>query len=338
MMKKTIILIAVIAVVVLAVATTAVVLATKEKPATSQTDEGTSLDEGTTVPVETGEVVTAEATSAETGKATDPTEDTVGEETIAETVPEEIDEILEDGVRIHRVLGKSYRITFDKTERVPYYDEEGNMLYGGEHEVYKDENESEFRYDEDGNFLGVTFNPESFDNSVSMEHKEDPSHPFTDEDAIAAAEALGRDQFGDLFDRLSCRSVSKGDGGERYVRFYQLLGEEKFVNGIRFHVTYLGDGTLLGFGMPNCYSLRDFDESLLLGVTRDSVMSYLDARTKELHGDRLIDWELSGDKVSLQRDEDGFFLSASVMANVHFDSGDWDDGGHTYRIRLPFEG
>lgn len=251
------------------------------------------------------------------------------EECLSTEVSEESVPITEDGSFSHAVLGKTYRLEFSGTEPDPI---------GPDWEIYTDEEGNMFKYDENGNFLGVTFDPRSFDNSVSMEHKEDPSHPFTDEDAIAAAEELGREQFGDYFDRLNYHFVLKADTGERYVFFYQLIGEEQFVTGIHFHATYLGDGTLLGFAMPNCYSLMDFDESLLQGVTKDSVTAYLDSKTKELHGDRLIDWNLSGDKVSLQRDEDGFFLEASVMAHVHFDSGDWDDGGHTYRIRLPFEG
>lgn len=337
MMKKKIVLIAVLAVVVLAVATTAVVLAAKENPATPQPNGGTSSAKGTTAPVETGEVVTAEATSAETGKATDPTEDTVGEETIAETVPEEIDEILEDGVRIHRVLGKSYRITFDKTERVPYYDEEGNRLYGGEHEVYKDENESEFRYDEYGNFISVTFSPWNFEDGYPIDENGYSGPEFTDEEAIAAAEEVGREQFGEQFDKVTFYDIQRDGMGVINVSYLQLLGEDGFVTGIHYHASFFEDGSFFGCGMTNYGELEGFDESLLQGVTKDKIQSYLETQTKALHGDRLIDWS-GGDRVTLKKDQDGFFLYASVMAHVHFDSGDWDDGGHTYRIRLPFEG
>lgn len=250
------------------------------------------------------------------------------EEVQIASVLEENSSTSKGDMKTHDVLGKTYWLMFDSIETTPT---------GLEWQLYKDDNGNEFRYDEYGNFIGMKYDTSYFEDGLP-DPQEFTDDTFMDEEAIASAVALGREQFGERIDALTFRDVFQSSLGSKTVRYWQLLGEDDFVIGVTFFATYLGDGRLFGFGMPYYGDLESFDESLLQGVTRDSVMAYLDARTKELHGDRLIDWELTGDKVSLQRDKDGFFLEASVMANVHFDSEDMDDGGHTYRIRLPFEG
>lgn len=235
-----------------------------------------------------------------------------------------------NSVVTHELFGKTYRLYNNNDDSDPL-----NLLFT----TYKDEDGNVFKYDELGNFVGITFNPESFDNSVSMEHKEDPSHPFTCEDAVAAAGELGEDQFGVIFEKLNTHYVYTDDSGEKTVWYYQFLGDDDFIVGIHFHATYLGDGTLLAFSMPNYGSLAGFDESLIQGADKVSIKSYLGLKTKELYGDDLIDWGIGDpEQVSLVHDKDGYYLDALVTSRVNSSDGELLDGGIEYRIDLPFEG
>ena len=207
--------------------------------------------------------------------------------------------------------------------------------------TYTDKDGNLYNFNEDGIFVGMTYNPMTLDNSVSMEHKEDPDNPFTDEDSIEAAKKLGHDQFGEVFDRLSFRDIIADSAGVRTVRFWERLGEDGFVISNCFYATFFGDGTLLGYGMPTYANTLDFDDSLLSGVSKQWILSDIDLKTDDQYGDRLIRWYLAADDcISLEKDSSGnYYLSADVIAVLNSENGEeYSDGGRHYEYALPFEG
>ena len=217
------------------------------------------------------------------------------------------------------------KIVFDRGDKDVELELQREYEYPGglNQEVYVDGEGNEYWFSEDNHFLGIIYSPDSPELSEWYENGDSSASAFTDEEAIAAATELGREKFGEAFEKLSFRDVSTDCLGDKTVRFWELLGEDGFVIGNGFLATYVADGTLYSYAMPKLDDLEGFDESLLDGVTLEQIIAYVEEKTVELHGDRLVGWYFAVDgKVSLMKNSSGFYLRAPVMAIVRSDDGE----------------
>ncbi len=206
-------------------------------------------------------------------------------------------------------------------------------------DVFVDCYGSEYLFSEDNHFLGMIYSPNSPDLHDWIEKSDESICSFSDEEAIEAATELGHTQFGEAFDGLTFRQVTTDGLGNITVNFWDLLGENGFVIGTCFFATYSNDGTLLSYGLPNYYDLKDFDESLLDGIKNEEIIADIESKSVELYGDRLIKWYLVSDgKVALKKNSSGYFLNATVISIVRseYDGSERGDGGKVYRYSLPF--
>jgi len=233
------------------------------------------------------------------------------------------------------------KIVFDRGDKDVELELQREYEYPGglNQEVYVDGEGNEYWFSEDNHFLGIIYSPDSPELSEWYENGDSSASAFTDEEAIAAATKLGREKFGESFEKLSLGGVSVDGLGNKTVRFRENLGEGGFVIGNSFIATYVPDGTLYSYSMPKLDDLEGFDESLLDGVTLEQIIAYVEEKTVELYGDSLVGWYFAVDgKVSLERNSSGFYLRANVMAEVRSDYDGFvsGDGGHAYDFPLPF--
>ncbi len=233
------------------------------------------------------------------------------------------------------------KIVFERGDKAVELESKREYEYPGglNREVYVDKDGNEYSFSEDNHFLGLIYSPDSPELNEWNENADGMSSSFSDEEAIAAATELGREKFGESFEKLSSCDVFTDSLGYKTVHFRELLGEGGFVIGNSFIATYVPDGTLFAYSMPKLDDLEGFDESLLDGVTLEQIIAYVEEKTVELHGDSLVGWYFAVDgKVSLERNSSGFYLRANVMAEVRSDYDGFvsGDGGHAYDFPLPF--
>lgn len=216
---------------------------------------------------------------------------------------------------------------------------------GIKQDIYLDAGKNEYTFASDGNIASYAISDETFINSIreyTGDYKDTGKgkvSTLTEEIAIEIAEKTARETFGDKFDLVKFDSSLYDDNdGSYFVYFTQKLGDSGFIEGLYCDVSILPDGTVNYCSMGNYDELINFDTALLDGITKDGVYADLEEKTREMYGDKLVDFEIS-DNIRLFNENGTYYFSVCVSSDVNFDNGlgidqVYYDGGQVYRYDL----
>lgn len=234
-------------------------------------------------------------------------------------------------------------------ESIPLKLEGSIILESGNYiDVYNDAEGNVYSFDESGEFSSYDMNDDIYIEKIHYsvgDHKEFgkdyiPPTELAEEDAIEIAKETARKYFGEKFDPFELEStLYDEDTGGYHVYFEQYFGDEKYIRGMWCVVGIMGDQTISCCGMTNYYDLKDFDTSLLDGITKDALYSDLENKVCEMHGDNLVSYEI--DSIKLKVKNGTYYLEASVGAEINYQFRPDEkaktifDGGHLYRYTLP---
>ncbi|MCI9450246.1 MAG: hypothetical protein HFE30_08375 [Clostridiales bacterium] len=165
-----------------------------------------------------------------------------------------------------------------------------------------------------------------------------PPTELAEKNAIEIAKETAKKYFGEKFDSFELEStLYDEDTGGYHVYFEQYFGDEKYIRSMLCVVGIMGDQTISCCGITNYYDLKDFDISLLDGITKDALYRDLENKARETYGDDLLNVEEI--KVYLKVKDGTYYLEAIVDSNIlyRFVSGaSFEDHNiQSFRYNLP---
>ena len=135
---------------------------------------------------------------------------------------------------------------------------------------YEDEDGNEYFFAEDGTFLSYIGGSELSSFSSALYIDKGVAADITEDEAIVIAEKIGKEVFGEAFDKVKLERVKYEDGIYR-VYYEQRLGADGSLLGLSYHASILADGRIFGFSMSGVVALRDLDESKYELVKKEHV-------------------------------------------------------------------
>lgn len=153
--------------------------------------------------------------------------------------------------------------------------------------VYTDDDGAEYQFNESDMLVGYFIGERNVADEMSDANYlvEKGLLTVDEQKAAAIAEKACREKFGDKFDLVTFGGVTKDQGdGTCYVRYYQYLGEEKNIIGLRCTVMILANGTVFDCSMYGYDELVDFDASRLDGITEEVLSAFVKEQAKEQFG------------------------------------------------------
>ena len=137
-------------------------------------------------------------------------------------------------------------------------------------DYYNDEKGNSYTFAEDGTFLSYMGESELEGFSSALYVDKGLAPDITEDEAVAIAEKTGKEVFGEVFDKVKFESV-KYDMGIYRVFFYQRLGADGSIVGLRYYASILADGRIYSYGIPSAAEFRDLDESKYELVTKADI-------------------------------------------------------------------
>ena len=159
-------------------------------------------------------------------------------------------------------------------------------------DTYLDDNGNTYKFAEDGTFLAYICDSAIDDFSVAPYIDKGISPEITEDEAIALAEKVAEETFGEAFSKVKFEKVSYNLGIYQ-VNFNQLLGADNSILGLYCCVSILADGRLLSCSMPNLAELRDLDESNYENVTKEDIAEEIAVNASKVFGEKKVDYPLN---------------------------------------------
>lgn len=211
-------------------------------------------------------------------------------------------------------------------------------------DIYFDKDNNEYTFSSNDELISYSISNEAFVNSIQKytgDYKEldkGKTSTLSEQDAIKYAKRIAREYFGDKLDLVEFDSITHdNETNIYYLYFYQNLGADNFIKGIYCYVSILPDGTVNHCSMDNYDELINFDSSLLDDITKEVIYTDLENKTRELYGDKLVDFEIS-DNIQLFNENGLYYFLVGVSSEVDFEGngvdGVYNDGGQIYRYDL----
>ena len=197
----------------------------------------------------------------------------------------------------------------DKTKKELIYKETYVPSEEREIDIYMDENDSEYRFDEFGNLVGI-YNNESQDTIIADDNVE----CLSAEEAIEIATKDAEKNYGEIFEKFQYASYTIQDYGPIYVYFYIYHGADNFVLGESLIYSINESGGVSFSTLANVEEFKEFDETLLDGLTRSNVEESMRIQLFEKYGAELLSYEFG--EIQLTRIEDHYCLRSAVT--LHF--------------------
>ncbi len=198
---------------------------------------------------------------------------------------------------------------------------EGSFMY----DVYVDAEENQYFYDTDGRLR-------SFISDRCIDPDEERSRVSEAYAKRVAYDGLKK-FFGDRVDDFEFEYSRLRSSMCMYEVNYEItLGERGFVTGAECSVEVGDEGTLLFATMRNYDLLREFDESLLDGITKKDVAEYARQQAAEEYGECFA--KLHMESAVLSRDGNGWYLRVGVSVERYTDRGDTYSIGDSYKFYL----
>ncbi|MBQ8524320.1 MAG: hypothetical protein IJ457_06835, partial [Clostridia bacterium] len=223
-----------------------------------------------------------------------------------------------DAERSVTLIDKTISVKYNKTTQYP-----GKELK----DTYKDENGNTYNFAEDGTFLSYRSKSDNLDFSSALYIDKGISPELTEDQAISLAERIGKEIYGDVFDKLKFESISYY-GGIYDVFFYQKLGADQSILGLYCNISILADGRVSGFSMPNLADLRELDESKYENVTKEDIAEEIAVNASKVFGEKKVDFPLN-DIIHLYKINGKYVLHAmtesrSGGADIYYEVTDQD--------------
>ena len=137
-------------------------------------------------------------------------------------------------------------------------------------DYYEDEKGNSYTFAEDGTLLSYIGESELEGFSFALYADKGIAPDITEGEAVKVAENVGREVFGEAFDKVKLESVSYKDGVYD-VEFHQRLGADGSLLGLSCNVSVLANGTPYFYTMGGLASLRDLDESKYENITKEKL-------------------------------------------------------------------
>lgn len=166
------------------------------------------------------------------------------------------------------------------------FDETITLTLSEVRDVYVDENDNEYGFDTNGNLL---FYDLSGTKKMEIEDELNRSEPaiINTEEATEKAIEYANSILGAESNEFSVVKVydKNREGKEYCITSHKKYGEGKFVLGEICTIMVMADGTMSCWSMPNRETLRDFDESLLDGITEEMMIEFAKENLYAIYGD-----------------------------------------------------
>ena len=195
---------------------------------------------------------------------------------------------------------------FGKT-RTAKYVETSEWMGSDIKDEYKDALGNTYDFAEDGTFLSYIGSGDTADFRPALYYDKGIAPDINEDEAVALAEKVAQEIFGEDFDKVKFESVEYNNFGEYHVQFYQRLGADGTLLGLTCDVTILADGRVFSLHMGNRAAFRELDESKYALVTKADV----EAPAKALYGED-ADGFLHEDIIEIRKMNGRFILYVMV--------------------------
>lgn len=186
-------------------------------------------------------------------------------------------------VRVINILGKTTNVNYVET-----FQYEGFELQ----DTYKDESGNTYDFAEDGTFLSYVGESVLSDFRGALYSDTGAEPDINEEEALEIAENIGKEYFGESFDKVKLESI-EFKTGIYYIDYYQWLGADSSILGLRYFIQILADGRVFTFGMPNIADLRDLDESKYENITKEDIAEEIAVNASKVFGEKKVDFPLN---------------------------------------------
>lgn len=177
------------------------------------------------------------------------------------------------------------------------------------YDTYLDASKNEMRFDKSGDLVGYTAVRENA-------NLEKPKSGITAEQADKIARKHIEDTYGDILRGYSLDDCSE-EANEYDLLYVKCYGIDDFVKGETCLITVYKNGVVRRSSTLHVDEYVGFDETLLNGITEESLETYAQQQATTAYGDYLQECQVMG--IWLQELEDGYALS--VQAQVSYNDG-----------------
>lgn len=170
-------------------------------------------------------------------------------------------------------------------------------------DIYVDQNNCEYHFREDGELS-------SFYNREALIYEGTRNEQINKEEAIRIAQKEIRRFYSEQAEELELYRYTKKDDGNHQVYFTIFFGENDFVSSsiISVEISEYGKIVYVAGRIGNRFA--EFDSSLLNGVTKESIVKWVDNEIRGKYEDLTIDYEVR--TISLAYKEDQYWLKISI--------------------------